>query len=47
MEFDLSKAWFKNRVRGCELGELVLKECELVITFRKPVVEEGFNECIG
>lgn len=26
LEFDVSRAWFKNRVEGCELGELVLKE---------------------
>ena len=37
LEFDLSNAWFKNRVKGCDLGELVLKEDELIITFRKPV----------
>mgnify|MGYP000117784666 CR=1 FL=1 len=35
--FLLSKAWFKNRVKGCDLGELILKEDELVITFRKLV----------
>jgi len=37
LEFDLSKAWFRKRVEGCDLGELILKEDELVITFRKPV----------
>ena len=37
LEFNLSEAWFKNRVKGCDLGELILKEDELVITFRKPV----------
>ncbi len=37
LEFDLSKAWFRKRVKGCDLGELILKEDELVITFRKPV----------
>jgi len=37
LEFDLSKTWFRKRVEGCDLGELILKEDELVITFRKPV----------
>ncbi len=47
LEFDLSRAWFKKRVEGCDLGELILKEDELVITFRKPVVERGAGEYIG
>jgi len=37
LDFDLSKAWFRKRVEGCDLGELILKEDELIITFRKPV----------
>jgi len=37
LKFDLSKAWFRKRVEGCDLGELILKEKELIITFRKPV----------
>ena len=36
LEFDLKKVWFKKRVEGCDLGELILKEDELIITFRKP-----------
>jgi len=47
LEFDLSKAWFKRRVEGCGLGELILKENELVITFRKPIKERKVVECIG
>ncbi len=39
LEFDLSKAWFKKRVDDCDLGELILKEDELIITFRKQVNE--------
>ena len=35
--FDLSRVWFKKRVNGCDLGELILKENELIITFRKLV----------
>ena len=35
--FDLSNAWFKNRVKDCDLGELILKEDELIITFRKSI----------
>jgi len=31
----LSEAWFRKRVKGCNLGELILKEDELIITFRK------------
>lgn len=37
LEFDLSRIWFKKKVEGCNLGELILKENELIITFRKPV----------
>jgi len=36
LEFDLSRAWFRKRVKGCDLGELILKENELFITFRRP-----------
>ncbi len=36
LEFDLTRAWFKKRVEGCDLGELILKKNELIITFRKP-----------
>lgn len=36
LEFDISKAWFRRRVEECVLGELILKEDELIITFRKP-----------
>ena len=37
LEFDLSRAWFRRRVEGCDLGELILKEGELIVTFRKPI----------
>ena len=37
LEFDLSRVWFKKRVNSCDLGELILKEDELIITFRKPI----------
>jgi len=47
LEFDLSKAWFRGRVEGCGLGELVLKENELIITFRKPLEERRTAEFIG
>ena len=47
LEFNLSKAWFRKRVEGCDLGELILKEDELVITFRKPLGEEKVTEYIG
>jgi len=47
LEFDLSKAWFRNRVKGWDLGELILKESELVITFRKPVAEKEPISFIG
>lgn len=33
LEFDISKAWFLNRAKG-EMGELILKEKYLTITFR-------------
>jgi len=32
---NLKKSWFWDRIRGLELGELILKEDELVITVRK------------
>ena len=44
---DLSKAWFKNRVKDCELGELILKENELIITFRKEFSEKNQFESTG
>ena len=47
LEFDLSKAWFKNKVKGLDLGELILKEKELIITFRRPKEEKNHVECIG
>ena len=47
LEFDLSRAWFKNRVRGWDLGELILKEDELILTFKKLIVEEKPVVCIG
>ncbi len=47
LEFELSRTWFKRRVNGCDLGELILKEDELIITFRKPVVERRIREYIG
>ena len=39
LEFDLSRAWFKRRVEGWNLGELILKRDELIIAFRKEVRE--------
>jgi len=35
LEFDISRSWFRKRVEGFDLGELILKENELIITFRK------------
>lgn len=35
VEFDVSKAWFQSRVKGCVMGELILKEDCLTITFRR------------
>jgi len=47
LEFDLSKAWFRKRVEGCDLGELILKENELIITFRRELSEKRSLERIG
>ena len=47
LEFDLSKAWFKKRVKGCDLGEFILKENELIITFRRPLEDRKPSEMIG
>jgi len=35
LEFDYSGAWFKKRVEGWSLGELILKEDEVIITFKR------------
>ncbi|MEM3372459.1 MAG: transposase, partial [Candidatus Korarchaeum sp.] len=42
--FDISRAWFSRRVKGGELGELILKEKYLTITFR---FEESEGQAIG
>ncbi len=47
LKFDLSGAWFKRRVREYDLGELVLKEDRLIITFRKLVKDKVRVERIG
>jgi len=47
LEFDLSDAWFRKRVDGWDLGELILKESELIITFRKKLLEKRPLERIG
>jgi len=47
LEFDLSRAWFKKKIEDCDLGELILKESELIITFRKEVKEIELLERIG
>ncbi|MHA1607531.1 MAG: RNA-guided endonuclease InsQ/TnpB family protein, partial [Candidatus Freyarchaeota archaeon] len=43
LEFDLSNAWFGKRVNGRDLGELILKENELIITFRKEPLEKSLE----
>ena len=35
IRIDLKNAWFWNRIKGLELGELILKEDKLIITVRK------------
>ncbi len=47
LEFDLSRAWFRRRIRGHDLGELILKDDELIITFRRPLEERNTTEYIG
>ena len=48
LAFDYSNAWFKKRVEGWSLGELILKEDEIVITFKKEKEEEKKrNDVIG
>ena len=47
LEFDLSRTWFRKRVNGCDLGELILKESQLIITFRKELSERKSLERIG
>jgi len=47
LEFDLTKAWFKNRVKGLDLGELILTKGELLIAFRRSKEEKSHVERIG
>jgi len=47
LEFDLAKAWFKSKVQGLDLGELILTKNELIITFRRPKEEKNRAEYIG
>jgi len=47
LEFDLTKVWFRNKVKGLDLGELILTKNELIITFRKPIEKKNHVECIG
>jgi putative transposase len=35
ISIDLKNAWFWNRIKGLDLGELILKEDRLIITVRK------------
>ena len=37
ISIDLKKAWFWDRIYGLELGELILKEDDLVITVRRKI----------
>jgi len=37
ISIDLKNAWFWNRIKGLDLGELILKEDRLIITVRKKV----------
>ncbi|MHC1636356.1 MAG: RNA-guided endonuclease InsQ/TnpB family protein, partial [Candidatus Methanospirareceae archaeon] len=47
IEFEISGAWFKERVEGWSLGELILKEDEIVITFKKEREEGKGGDVIG
>jgi len=48
LEFDLAKAWFKNKVKRLDLGELILTQNELIITFRKPIEKKNMlNALVG
>ena len=40
LEFGLSRVWFKKRVKDYDLGELILKENELIITFKEKIAED-------
>jgi len=37
ISIDLKNAWFWNRIKGLDLGELILKEDKIIITVRKKV----------
>ena len=35
VSIDLRKTWFRDKIRGLDLGELILKRDELIVTARK------------
>ena len=37
-ELDFSKEWFYERVKDCKIGELIIKEKEVYITFKRKVL---------
>ena len=40
-EFDFSEEWFYERVKDCKIGELIIKEKEVYITFKREVELKG------
>ncbi|WXG47006.1 MAG: zinc ribbon domain-containing protein [Candidatus Atabeyarchaeum deiterrae] len=41
VEFDVSKAWFQRRAKGMVMGELILKDDSLTVTFRRRGEQPG------
>ncbi len=47
LRFSISKAWFYDRIRGWKLGEIILKDNELILMFTREKEEEGLDKVIG
>ena len=43
VEIDISNVWFKKRVKNMELGELILKENEVILTYRSKVDDQQLD----
>ncbi len=47
LKFRLDDKWFFDRVRDWKLGEIILKDDELILMFTREKEEEGFDKVIG
>ena len=47
LEFDFSDAWFLDRVKGWKIGEIILRERDLILMFTKEKEPRGAKGVIG